>query len=37
MMKHHGAIADRGIISNSLAKLDESDAFVVLTSNNPYG
>ena len=31
------AIPDRGIIENSLAKVDESDAYVVLISNYRYG
>ena len=37
MMEHDAAIADRGIISNSLAKVDEANAYVVLISNYRYG
>lgn len=37
MMEHDSAIPDRGIIENSLAKVDEADAYVVLISNYRYG
>ncbi len=37
MMEHDAAIPDRGIITNSLAKVDEADAYVVLIGNYRYG
>jgi tetratricopeptide (TPR) repeat protein len=37
MMETDAAVPDRGIISNSFAKVDEADAYVVLISNFRYG
>src|SRR5580692_7753735 len=37
MMETDPAIPDRGIIANSLAKVDEAHAYVVLISNYRYG
>jgi hypothetical protein len=37
MMETDSAIPDRGIITNSLAKVDEADAYAVLVSNYRYG
>ncbi|MGA3401350.1 MAG: DUF4062 domain-containing protein [Acetobacteraceae bacterium] len=37
MMERDPAIADRGIIANSLAKLGEADTYLVVISNYRYG